>query len=85
MTEEDDFKRVTKDVFDRVKAVDFSDKKSEVEKVEETERWLNDLDKQTENILKMLDSRIMFGKISQSEKNRMINEVIEIKNEYLNK
>ena len=84
MTEEEDFIRVATNVFSGIKVVDFLNDKSVVKKVEEAEERLNEFDKQTNNVIKMLDDRIMFGQIHEDERNRLANEVVRIKNEYLN-
>lgn len=84
MTEEEGFIRVVTDVFSGIKVVDFSNDKNVVKKVEEAEELLNEFDKQTINVIQILDDRIMFGLIDKDERNRLVNEVMRIKNEYWN-
>lgn len=84
MTEEEGFIRVVTDVFSGIKVVDFLNDKNVVKKVEEAEERLNEFDKQTINVIQILDNRIMFGLIHKDERNRLVNEVVRIKNEYLN-
>ncbi|RUT67813.1 hypothetical protein D0817_24480 [Flavobacterium cupreum] len=84
MTEEEDFIRVATNVFSGVKVVDFLNDKSVVQKVEEAEGRLNEFEKQTNNVIQILDDRIMFGLIDKDERDRLVNEIVRIKNEYLN-
>lgn len=84
MTEEEGFIRVVTDVFSGIKVVDFSNAKNVEKKVEEAEELLNEFDKQTINVIQILDDRIMFGLIDKDERNRLVIEVMRIKNEYWN-
>ncbi|MCC9073281.1 hypothetical protein LNQ49_17015 [Flavobacterium sp. F-65] len=84
MTEEKGFIRVVTDVFSGIKVVDFSNDKNVIRKVEEAEELLKEFDKQTINVIQILDDRIMFGLIDKDERNRLVNEVMRIKNEYWN-
>lgn len=58
--------------------------KNVVNKVEEAEERLNEFDKQTINVIRILDNRIMLGLIHKDERTQLANEVLRIKNEYLN-
>lgn len=84
MTEEEGFIRVVTDVFSGIKVVDFLNEKNVVKKVETAEERLNEFDKQTIKVIQILDDRIMFGLIDKDERNRLVNEVMRIKNEYWN-
>lgn len=84
MTEEEDFIRVVTNVFNGIKVVDFLNDKSVEKKVEEAEERLNEFNKQTINVIQILDDRIMFGLLHKDERKRLFNEVERIKNEYLN-
>ncbi|MFH7004211.1 hypothetical protein [Flavobacterium bizetiae] len=84
MTEEEDFIRVVTNVFSGIKVVDFLNDKSVEKKEEEAEERLNEFDKQTINVIQILDNRIMLGLIHKDERKRLVNEVLRIKNEYLN-
>lgn len=71
MSEEEDLIRVVTNLFSVIK-------------VEEKEERLNEFDKQTNNAIKTLDNRIMFGQIHRDSRDLFINEIVRIKNEYLN-
>lgn len=71
MTEKEDFIRVVTNLFSVIK-------------VEGTEERLNEFDKQTKNAINTLDYRIMSGQVHRDERDLFINEVLRIRNQYLN-
>lgn len=71
MTEVEGFSRVVTDLFSVIK-------------VEGTKERLKEFDKQTKNAIQTLDDRIMFGQVNREERDQLINEIVRIKNEYLN-
>ncbi|WP_263603446.1 hypothetical protein [Chryseobacterium sp. PET-29] len=84
MTDNENFLRIVKEMYRNLKPVDYTNKTTDIEKLEELKRWTSEFLNQTKNVEKMLESYIVLGLIKPQDKDEVISQIRDITTDHLN-